>query len=86
MKHNITADAITIAEKLLNKKHGEINEKDTLEQAGIDSILFIQLVIRCEKKFHICFEDEMLIMDKFSCIGALLEYIEERYAARYANG
>ncbi|MCP3778717.1 acyl carrier protein [Paenibacillus sp. MZ03-122A] len=48
---------------------------------GLNSILFIQLVVAVEAHFGISFEDEDLVIDKFNTCIDIIQYIESRMRA-----
>lgn len=56
----------------------EISEDARLvEDLGIDSVLILQLIVNIEMQFNITFDDEDLLVDKFSSISSLADYITE---------
>ncbi len=56
----------------------EISEDARLvEDLGIDSVLILQLIANIEMQFNITFDDEDLLVDKFSSISSLADYITE---------
>jgi len=57
----------------------QLSESISLEELEINSIVFIQLVIRCENEFDIEFEDNQLLLTNFPTINELVEYIRMKY-------
>lgn len=56
----------------------EISEDARLvEDLGIDSVLILQLIANIEMQFNITFDDEDLLVDKFSTVSSLADYITE---------
>ncbi|KAF6582687.1 MULTISPECIES: phosphopantetheine-binding protein [Paenibacillus] len=60
-----------------NVKKNVINEDD-LSQMGINSIVFIQLVVALENEFGIEFEVEALDYKKFTSLDLICSYIEQK--------
>lgn len=57
----------------------QISENKSLEELEINSIVFIQLVIRCENEFGIQFEDDQLLLANYPTIKELVGYIRMKY-------
>ncbi len=55
-----------------------VSPDKTLEELEVDSIIFIRLVVECEQRFHIEFEDEMLLISKFPDLKSFIEYVQTR--------
>lgn len=55
-----------------------VSTDKTLEELEVDSIIFIRLVVECEQRFHIEFEDEMLLISKFPDLKSFIEYVQTR--------
>lgn len=47
----------------------------TLEDIGMDSIIFIKTVVLCETSLNITFEDEMLVISKFENLDQFVNYV-----------
>ncbi len=67
-----------LCEHLDNVTEEEIEEnEDNLLRLGINSILFLKLVIEIEKEFNIEFDDEMLDYTQFNSLVILCAYVEK---------
>ncbi|HHU50868.1 MAG TPA: acyl carrier protein [Firmicutes bacterium] len=64
----------------LNLKKAELTEDDKISELGVNSIIFIKLLVKLEKEFNIKFEDEMLNYRAFDTIGDLIRMIEDKTA------
>lgn len=64
----------------LNLKEDEITEDVKISELGVNSIIFIKLLVKIEKEFNIKFEDEMLNYRAFDTIGDLIRMIEDKTA------
>ena len=53
------------------------NNENNLLRLGINSIVFIKLVVEIEKEFDIEFDDEMLDYTQFNSLGMLCAYVEK---------
>ena len=62
----------------LNPKKAEITEDDEMSELGVNSIIFIKLLVKMEKELNIKFEDEMLDYQTFVTIGDLIRMIEDQ--------
>ncbi len=52
-------------------------EYDTdISEININSILFVQLVLKIESEFDVEFDDAMLITSKYKTIGDVVSYVE----------
>ncbi len=56
----------------------EIDAAATLGEYGLNSMLYIKIVVEIESEFEIEFEDEKLDMRSLSTIKGLVEYITEK--------
>lgn len=57
----------------------QLSENKSLVELEINSIVFIQVVIRCENEFSIEFEDNQLLLTNFPTIKDLIAYIRMKY-------
>lgn len=73
---------IHIFSEILETPEDRISAEQTFEELGIDSILFIRLVIMCETQLNMQFEDEMLLMSKFPDVKTFVNYICQRLKAQ----
>lgn len=55
-----------------------LSQNDDLTQVGLNSILFIKLVVAIETEFDIQFDDEDLDYKKFASLKSLCNYVEEK--------
>jgi acyl carrier protein len=74
-------------EKIINIIYNnleKVDENDTMNNhndllsLGINSIMFIKIVVDLEKEFNIEFDDEMLDVQKFISLETLYEYIDKQ--------
>jgi acyl-coenzyme A synthetase/AMP-(fatty) acid ligase/acyl carrier protein len=49
-----------------------------LSSIGLDSITFIKTIVALESEFDFEFDDEMLLITKFSTIKSMIEYVESK--------
>ena len=57
----------------------KLSEDKSMEELELNSIVFIQIVIQCENKFGIEFEDDQLLLNNFPTIKHLIEYVQLKY-------
>ena len=50
---------------------------DLIDDAGMDSITFISIVVEIEAKFNIIVPDEMLIIDNFRNVDGIINLVEQ---------
>ena len=62
----------------LDSKIGDVTLETAFAGAGVDSITFIKIVIALEGEFDFEFDDEMLLITKFSTIKLMVEYVESK--------
>lgn len=55
-----------------------LNENNDLREIGFDSIDFIHLVVKLEKRFEVFFEDQDLLIDNFNTMAKIKAFIVER--------
>ncbi len=84
-KNYIEQEIIKVFADILEVNVEVIQLSSTFDDLEIDSILFIRLVVQCETKYNIQFEDEMLLMSKFSDVLSFVKYIQERCYAKYGD-
>ena len=53
----------------------EIKIDDNLKEKGVDSLVYIQLLVLLEEKYNFIFEDEMLDQEKLSTITSIIDYM-----------
>ena len=58
-----------------------MGDSDDLGQLELNSLSFIKIIVGMEMEFNIEFEDESLDFSKFTSLGDLCEYVEERQKA-----
>ena len=63
-----------------NSIHDQItfNDNSVLNEIGIDSIKFVNMIVEIEDKYHFEFDDEMLARANFFDIQSLVEYVYEK--------
>lgn len=61
-----------------NKDVSLLNENRDIREIGFDSIDFIHLVVKLEKRFEVFFDDQDLLIDNFNTIAKIKAFIVER--------
>lgn len=54
-----------------------LNADDNLNETGIDSIVFIQLLVSLEEEYDIVFEDEMLDREVLPNVTSIIDCVEK---------
>ena len=75
----IKQNLISLIYELFNDKGGDINlieTVDLLEEFGMDSILFIELVVEIENHFDIIINEDLLRYDNFHNINDIVTIVE----------
>lgn len=66
-----------VSELLQIEDIDEIYSTKDLREIGMDSILFIQLVIEIENKLNIELDDEDLLIDNFLTIDSIMNMVDK---------
>ena len=72
---DVAKKVCSIIAELCNHELSKINLNDSLGNFEITSIIFVKLVIECEKQFSIQFDNEDLDVELYSTIADLVKYI-----------
>ena len=75
----IKESVIDLIAELFTEQHFDrdiLEHIDLIDDAGMDSITFITLIIHIEEKFNITILDELLLMDNFKSADDIVEIIE----------
>ncbi len=56
----------------------EITANTQLSDLLFDSIDFVQMVVSLENEFNFEFDDEKLILDQFSSVESVIEYVKSK--------
>ena len=71
-----------IVKKIISKKVrlpiGDLMSERALDELGIDSVEFIEMVVEIEDYFGIGFDEEYLNIDRYHIMQDLIEYIDSR--------
>lgn len=59
----------------------KLKETMDISSLGINSFLFIKLVVAIEKEFDFEFENEQLLVNNFRYIGDIVKYIQSHISA-----
>ena len=59
---------------------------DFSDDLGMDSIVFITLIVEIEMKFDITVPDEWLLMDNFKNVDSVFKVVTEQLAKNGRNG
>ena len=55
---------------------GEIQDSDVLRDIGIDSLGYVDLIIKLEDQFSIAFDDSDLNIDNLSTVESIVKLVE----------
>lgn len=70
-----------IKEMIIEKVEGQVEQIDSktdLENYGINSMIFIQLIVLCEDKFGIEFEEKYLQMNVLNTVEKIAQLINQK--------
>ncbi len=67
-----------ILSNLNEKEINNISIDTDFVSIGIDSITFIKIVVALESEFDFEFDDEMLLITKFSTLKSMIDYVESK--------
>lgn len=76
-KLDVKNEFIKLIEEKFQLKIDQHLDED-LSALGLNSIMFIQLVVAVEEHFGISFEDENLLIDNFNTCLDIIQYTESR--------
>lgn len=68
----------TIRHNFDAEKIGEITIDTSFDSIGLDSLVFIKLVVALEDEHDFEFDDEKLLMEEFPSVKSMLEYVETK--------
>lgn len=77
---NIKNEVVELISRLFSGKGFKtdiIEYIDLIDDAGMDSITFISIVVEIEAKFNIIVPDEMLIIDNFRNVDGIINLVEQ---------
>lgn len=63
---------------ILNSEMGDVNIDLGFSDIGVDSIIFIKIVVALESEFDFEFDDELLQITAFPTIKSMIEYVETK--------
>jgi acyl carrier protein len=78
----ITESVIEIIRNIIKNNSVEITENSMIDELGIDSILYIRIIVDCEDRFEVEFEYSKLKITAFVTISEISEYIRNLYEAK----
>lgn len=67
-----------IIKQCLKLDKNEIDEESILTDYGMDSLNFVELIVRIEEEYDISIEDEDLLIENFNTISKIKLYLTER--------
>lgn len=77
MQSSIKVEVIKIIKNIIKSCEGiEIHENTLLEDLGIDSLKFVEMVLEIESHFEFQFDDEMLLIKEFPNVESIIKYIK----------
>lgn len=86
---NIKNEVVELISELFSDKGFDtdiIEYIDLIDDAGMDSITFISIVVEIEAKFNITVPDEMLVMDNFRNVDGIVALVEQEKSAVELEG
>ena len=75
MKEKMYEEIVNILKDISQDVVEEIKIDDNLKEKGVDSLVYIQLLVLLEEKYNFIFEDEMLDQEKLSTITSIIDYM-----------
>ena len=75
----IKAELICLISEMFKDKGFDVDVVEyvnLIDDAGMDSITFISLIVEIEARFNIIVPDELLLMEKFSNVDEIVAIIE----------
>lgn len=78
MYSETTGKIISILKGLATHISTEINETDRLEDIGIDSLVFVSLIVGIESVFEIEFDIDELDYREYPCLEIISNRVEEK--------
>jgi len=75
-KMKVEEEILKIAKDIT--KNDDIYLDQNMKDVGFDSLTFIKFVVQIEEICNIEFDDDMLMMDKFSTIASIVDYVNEK--------
>lgn len=59
----------------------QLQEMDSVQESGLNSIMLVKLVVQIEMKYEIAFDDGELLVDNFRTIAAITQRIINKTGA-----
>lgn len=59
----------------------QLHESQLINEAGIDSILLIHLVVQIEAEFNIAFDDDELLLENFRTVAEITNNVTKKLGA-----
>ena len=84
-QNTIQQQILQFIENLSGHAVSEQTPTATFEEAGIDSILFVKLIVQCERNLKVAFEDTMLMFSRYPDILSFIQYVQLRKAGEDAQ-
>ena len=84
MQNEVKTNIIRIIQDKVNSERDNVIRKIDIEEMtefsniGINSMIFVKIVVELELQFGFVFDDEKLVIDEFKCVGSLGEYVESK--------
>lgn len=72
---NIEEDIIHVVNSIMDAELSNKNMQDNLQQIGMDSIKFIQIVVALEEKFEIEVPDEKLLITAMGTLDQMIDVV-----------
>ncbi|MDF2511927.1 MAG: Phosphopantetheine attachment site [Herbinix sp.] len=62
----------------IDTKDGVVTEEDDLMTMGLDSLVFVKLIVSLEEEYSVQIEYEDLLIENFNTLGKIKQYLEEK--------
>lgn len=72
----VVEDILKVIKEII--ENDDINLNQSLKEIGCNSITFVKLVVQIEEIYNIEFDDDVLMVDKFSSVDSLVKYIVQK--------
>ena len=62
----------------IDTKDGIIAEEEDLTMMGLDSLVFVKLIVSLEEEYSVQIDYEDLIIENFNTIGKIKQYLKDK--------
>lgn len=78
MRNEITVKVCEILKEVLKYKDDNITEDSELIDMGIDSLRYMNIVVKLEDAYNVEFDDDFLMSDSFDRVRDIVTYLLEK--------